>query len=400
MTRSAALLFGCAALLLPIDAALAQQGRNLGREIREHRERLDSIRDARSQLEASLEQLRGQMYTLTGELQNIERQKTATERIVNELDRQIGFLNAQIDTVTLELLLAQDAYAERQAVLERRLTDIYKRGRLWPFQVLLAAESFGDLLSRYKYLSQVSRQDRALVEEVEELRDRVQGRREQLVDLRTELEGRRDDRGDELGRYTALEQQRQRALRTARAAQQAATTRLDSLTRAEEQLTSLLASLEEARRRALARGEPVVVDPTISEDQLGRLDWPAEGPVLYRFGRAAGPDGTVIRRHGIGIRVPVGTPVTAVAAGSVVQAGFMDTYGLVVILDHGGGYYTLYLYLSQLEVRTGQFVARGELVGRSGGQNSDEGPHLEFQIRSGEGTAIALDPENWLRRRR
>jgi murein DD-endopeptidase MepM/ murein hydrolase activator NlpD len=74
------------------------------------------------------------------------------------------------------------------------------------------------------------------------------------------------------------------------------------------------------------------------------------------------------------------------------------TYGPTVILDHGEGFYTLYLYLSEVQVQEGQRVALGEVVGLSGGQNSDEGPHVEFQIR-GEGS-IALDPVNWLKSRR
>ena len=63
-------------------------------------------------------------------------------------------------------------------MLERRLVDIYKRGALYTFQALLAAESFGDLLSRYKYLYLTSRQDRALVADVEKLRNRVVEQRE------------------------------------------------------------------------------------------------------------------------------------------------------------------------------------------------------------------------------
>ena len=92
---------------------------------------------------------------------------------MNELDRQIGSLRAELDTVTLDLLLAEDALAETRAILDKRLVEIYKRGSLWIFEVLLAAESFGDLLSRYKYLYLVSRQDRALTRSVEELRHKA-----------------------------------------------------------------------------------------------------------------------------------------------------------------------------------------------------------------------------------
>jgi murein DD-endopeptidase MepM/ murein hydrolase activator NlpD len=94
----------------------------------------------------------------------------------------------------------------------------------------------------------------------------------------------------------------------------------------------------------------------------------------------------------------VGTPVRAVAGGVVRMAEPYGTYGPSVIVDHGGGFYTLDLYLSEVHVRLDQPVTLGDVVGLSGGQASEEGPHIEFQVR-GEGS-IALDPLNWLKSRR
>jgi murein DD-endopeptidase MepM/ murein hydrolase activator NlpD len=73
------------------------------------------------------------------------------------------------------------------------------------------------------------------------------------------------------------------------------------------------------------------------------------------------------------------------------------TYGLCVVLDHNGGYYSLYCQLRGADVREGQPVERGAVVGRTGGANSDQGPHLHFEIRGDGGQA--LDPVQWLRRR-
>src|SRR5260370_21320376 len=103
---------------------------------------------------------------MAAEMASLDRQKESTNRIVNELDRQIGGLSGQIDQITVDLLLAQDALEDKRAVAERRIVDISKRGPLYAYQVLLAAESFGDLLSRYKYLYLVSRQHRLLANDM------------------------------------------------------------------------------------------------------------------------------------------------------------------------------------------------------------------------------------------
>jgi septal ring factor EnvC (AmiA/AmiB activator) len=384
---------GAAFLAAVAAVALAGPARaqTVNERIRENQRRLDEIRQERSQLERQLDQLNGQAHTIASELQNIDRQKTVTGRIVNELDRQIGSLNSEMDTVTFELMMAQDALAETKAVLQGRLVEIYKRGPLWMFEVLLAAESFGDLLSRYKYLYLVSRQDRALSRQIGELRDRVQQRHRELTTVHTELARQRDDRGQELSRYLSLERRRQRALQNTEASRRSASERLSRLARDEEQLAELLATLERERNRAF--GGP----PTITESSIGALEWPVDGRLIYRFGREAGPDNTTLRRQGIGIAAPAGTPVRAVAGGRIEHTGPYGTYGLMVIVSHGASYRTLYLYLSRLQVQPGELIQAGDILGYSGGQSTEEGPHIEFQIR-GQG-AIALDPLNWLKRR-
>ena len=381
--------FGLAlGLSLLLAAPAVAQRPNINQRIRDNQERLEGIREERTRLEQELNRLRGQAYTIGTELENIERQKAVTNRLVNELDRQIGTLGSELDTVTVELIITEDALAETQAVLQARLVEIYKRGPLWIFEVLLAAESFGDLLSRYKYLYLVSRQDRALTQEVGELRDRVAARRGELVLVHGELARQRTNRENELGRYVSLERRRQRALRDTQSSEQAAAQRLTALARDEERLLGIIATLERERSRS------PVTDATITDASVGRLAWPVDGRVLYKFGRQAGPDNTAIRQHGIGIAVPVGTAVKVVAGGVVQHAGPFGTYGPTVLVEHGGGYYTLYLYLSRVDVAVGATVAAGAVVGLSGGASSDEGAHIEFQIR-GQG-GIALDPQNWL----
>jgi len=391
MRGAPASLLGAAALAACLYA-LPATAQEVDRQLRANQARLDSIRREREQLEAELERLRGRAHNLATELANVERQVAATNRLVNELDRQIGTLGASLDTVTLELALTEDALAEKRAILRRRVAEIYKRGPLWTFQVLLAAESFGDLLSRYKYLYLVSRQDRALVGAVEELRRRIVAQRGQLLRIRQELAARREERATELSRYQRLEQRYQRSLRETRASERAAAARVDSLARAAERLNQVIAALERARRSSPTGAAG---PSTITSSDLGKLDWPASGELVYRFGTYRLPNNTTVRQNGIGIRMPVGSPVRAVAAGSVALARPLNTYGPTVMLDHGGGFYTLYLYLSKLEVREGQHLAAGQVLGLSGGETSAEGPHIEFQIR-GQG-GIALDPLNWLK---
>src|SRR5574341_164625 len=375
----------------------AQQRPTFDQQMRDNQRRLETIRQERSAVEAELARLRTAAHSLSDELSNLERQKQTTTRIVNELDRQINEISGQVDQTTTDLLLAQGALQEKRAVLARRLVDIYKRGPLYSYQVLLAAESFGDLLSRYKYLYLVSRQDRKLADDMDRLRRKIDRERRVLVEARDALGRRRGERTDELQRFVTLERDRRENLRATQRGAQQAERRLSQLERNERDLNDRIEALERARREAEARGAPAG-PASITTADLGRLAWPVEGRLLYRFGVEQGPNNTRIPRHGIGIAAPVGAAVRAVAAGTVKLVGPLGLYLTSVLVDHGGGYYSFYAYLDDATVAKDDRVVAGQVIGHVGGENSDEGAHLHFEIR-GQG-GIALDPINWLRTRR
>lgn len=378
-------------LVLVTSPASAQANPELERS----RQRLEQIRRERDQLQAQQQRLQGQVTDVNAQLRNLERQRENTSELVAEIERQIGGLGSQLERSAAELTLADDNLVERKAVLQRRLADIYKRGPLYTFQVLLAAESFGDLVTRYKYLHLTSRQDRALVQDVERLADRVRGRRNDLLGIQNELDRRREERAAELERYGELMADRQTTLRTLERNTAQTRDRLTALQRDESRLNDLLASLERARRTAGAAPTPAGTGITTAD--VGRLAWPVEGEILYQFGREQLANGGVIRRNGIGIGAAAGTPVKAVADGVVALRERLGTYGLTLIVEHGNGYWAVYGQLASASVAQGARITAGQVIGTVGGEGSDRGAHLYLEIRGQN--QIALDPMTWLRRR-
>lgn len=393
--RAGAVLLGLAMALGPTRAG-AQQPTDLEKS----RQRLEQIRAERERLRQEQERLQSQVRDAGRELDNLERQRETTNRIVNELERQIGGLGSQLDNTSVQLTLAEDNLLDRQAVLDRRLVDIYKRGSLYTFQVLLAAESFSDLLSRYKYLYLTSRQDRTLVTDVERLRNSIKAQRGELVVVQEQLDRRRAERENELRSYRTLAEERSGQIRKLRQTSQSTARRLSILAKDEDNLTDVLATLERNRRpgnRTAPSAPTARRNDGVSTADLGRLDWPVAGRIIYDFGPDTLASGAKITRHGIAIGAAPGTPVTTVSAGRVVLVQRLGTYGLSVIIEHPSGYFSLYMQLASATVKVGDEVAKGQAVGSVGGENTAEGPHLYLEIRGDN--QIALDPTDWLRRR-
>src|SRR5688572_18263335 len=275
------------------------------------RRRLEDIRAERDRLRREQQRLESQVRDAGAELRNIERQREVTNRLVNELERQMRGLGDQLLNSSQELALAQDNLLDRRAVLERRLIDIYKRGTLYTFQVLLTAESFGDLLSRYKYLYLQNRQDRSLVQDIGRLETRIRQQRGELVNVQEDLDRRREERASELKSYVALADERSAKLGRLRRTSESTRERISTLERDEARLNDVLAALERARRAPRA-GAPRPVNAgggDLTTADLGSLDWPVSGRILFQFGRDTLPSGAVIRRNGIGIGAAAGSPV-------------------------------------------------------------------------------------------
>lgn len=377
---------------------------DLRQEIQQSQVRLEEIREERERLQREMESLSSRARDVTGELRNIERQISASRSVLAEIDLQHELTAQRVQGSTAELLRTRERLRESEAIHLRRLRDIYQRGPLSTVRVLLGADSFADLLNRYRYLELIARYDRALVERITELEAALEAQNRELQQSMAELGRLRQTKLGEVAELRNVEVEHRQTLERFRSREATARSRLDVLAADEERLTGLIDNLEERRleleRRAAVAGRASGA-PTLSPEAMGSLPWPVEGPLVYRFGPDRRPNGTVLRWNGIGIGAPPGAPVRAVRSGRVVLAGPFEGYGPTVVLSHGGGFYTLYLYLEEIGVVEGRQVEAGQVVGTVGGRDTPEGAHVEFQIRApvqGE-SPQAMDPLPWLRTR-
>ena len=393
-TKCLVLAAAVAAAALPVTAH-AQQPTGEAK-IRQQREELERIRRERDELQRNMSELQTRAHDLNEEVSNLHQQADATARVVRSLDVQLETITTEVDGTTSSLLRAEDELAVKRAVLRRRLIDIYKRGPMYTTEALLAARTFGQLLGRYKYLHELALRDRSLVARVEDLYDQVAKQRRQLVRLRDEFERSRQEKREEEERLRALEESQSKNLSVVKRSAKQTQARLVAIGRDETRLANVIASFEEARRKAAERPNAPAVPSrsTLKTTDFGKLDWPVDGTIIYRFGRAVNPNNTTIRWNGVGIAAPSGASVKAVAGGEVMVSEAIGTYGLTVIIQHGGGDYSVYGSLARADVQKGQQVIKGQVIGAVGVSDPELDPHLHFEIRP---KGRAIDPLVWLR---
>ncbi len=385
------------AVLLTIVSATAAWGQNADARLRAQREELDRIRAERDSLQNESRQLQGRVRSLQDEVILLGRQAAATTRLVKSLDQQLANIGAEVDTANQRVEAAQVEVVHRRDRLRGRVRDIYKRGPLFATEAFLAARSFGELVARYKYLHELALYDKSVVKRGEDLLQQIDGQRQLLVRLQDEFERSREEKAREQIRLKDLEVLRQRALGQARKTSQQVDARLAEIRRDEARVANFIAAAEAAARRAApGTADAAPATSALKTSDYGALDWPVDGSIMYSFGRAINPNNTSIRWNGIGIEAALGASVKSIADGEIMVAEPIGTYGTTVIIQHGGGDYSVYGSLQRAGVTKGAKVKKGQIIGTVGQADPDLAPHLHFEIRP---KGRATDPLTWLQQR-
>jgi septal ring factor EnvC (AmiA/AmiB activator) len=390
------ILVALVAAALLAAPGLAQQD---SLETAKRKEMEEARRLARENREAAT-RLKGQETQELGKLHKAERQLNMTRKRLTLLQRRRKNLDSQLAGTRVDLERSMLSLDQRRQQLARRVRNIYKYGSARELEFLLSPRSFGQLLARWDYLVLLAEQDRLLLEDVRQRKEEVEANQQRLQINLNEIQRTASRTSAENERLDGLRREKESsvlAIQTQRKNFEAAAAELERTARS---IQRLLQSLETNRKAETGRAKAEGRTPQPYSGDFGKaegaLDWPLRGSLVGHFGPETHPKwGTVTPNNGIDIQAAIGTPVRAVARGRVEYTSEdYGTYGQMIILNHGDGYFTLYGHLSEIDVSVGQEVEPGATIARSGDSGSLKGPILHFEVRKG---ASPLDPEHWLR---
>ncbi len=308
-------------------------------------------------------------------LDQIHAERLATEARLQDLEQE-------------ERGLEQELAAERGA-LAGELRAAYVNGREEQLKLLLNQEdpaTFGRMLSYYGYFG------RARAERIAGIRDKL----EHLALVREKIAAEHE----RLAALEADQQQQVAALRSAQQSRTRAVAAIEGQIRSQRSELGRLQSQAQALERLIDQLRKALEDTPVArqapfEPLRGKLPWPVQqGRVLARFGQPRA--GGSMRWQGMLIGTDRGARVRAPYAGRVVYADWLPGMGLMVVLDHGGGYMSLYGHNEELFRKVGDAVSAGDVIGSVGDTGGHNEPALYFEVRRGR---QPVDPETWLQKR-
>ena len=394
--RAGRVLAALLGLLVLAAPAIGQQD---SLETAKRRELEEVKRLARQNREAAT-RLRGKESEEITKLKRTERQLSSARRRLNLLQRRHRNLDQQLQGTQVALERSRLTLDQRRQQLARRLRNLYKYGMARELEFLLSPRSFGQLLARWDFLVLVAEQDRMMIDDVRARKEEVEANQQRLQINLGQIQRNTRRTTTEGDRLDGLRRERESSvlsIQTQRKNYEAAAAELDRTARS---MQRLLQQLESNRKSESTRAKAEGRAPQPYSSDFGReegsLEWPLRGRLIGHFGPETHPKwGTVTPNNGVDIEAAVGTPVRAVARGRVdYTSEDYGTYGQMIILNHGDGYFTLYGHLSDIGVSVGQEVEAGREIARSGDSGSLKGPILHFEVRKG---GSPLDPEQWLK---
>jgi murein DD-endopeptidase MepM/ murein hydrolase activator NlpD len=362
--------------------------------------RLESVQAKISQAKQREQELAGEIAVVNSRIRGLAARVGDVSVQLGTLERDLTLHQQKLDRLT-ELYRVETSrfvFLRRQYRLSldrlgRRLIQIYESGEASALEVLLSAHSFTDLVSQAEYVAAIGVQDKRIAESVGQAKADVRAQRLRTSRVRAVVASET--------RTIAVRTEQVRALRDTLLAGErrlaaARTEKRQSLLQIEESKREYLheaaglqsASAALAARIQAAQASKSYAAASDATPSASGLIWPVTGPVVSPFGMRWG------RMHeGIDIAVSSGTPIHAAASGRVLYAGWMDGYGNLVAIDHGGGLSTAYGHQSSVAVGVGQTVSQGDTIGYVGCTGHCFGPHLHFEVRV---NGAPVDPLGYL----
>jgi len=288
-----------------------------------------------------------------------------------------------------ELAQRQEEINAKKAAVKEHLRFIYKEGQEEPLRLLFSAKDPSDLFKRYQTLVLISQRETMILEDYSSTYRRLAEKESEMKQTRTELLEDKEQLNRKLAEIELDRRKKMALLASVKGEKETYQKMVLELEDAAGHLRSLIEELEHQRKeKSVLKG---------FAREKGKLPWPSEGVVIAAFGKQKHPRfDAYIYRKGIEIRSGEGDNIRAIYNGTVVYGDWLKGYGLLIILDHGENYYSLYAHAEKLLVAVGDKVRKDQVIGQVGDTGFTGESSLYFEIRRG---SEPIDPVKWLKKR-
>lgn len=289
------------------------------------------------------------------------------EEVINEKEAEINAKNAEIEALTLQI-------EETNNKLKTRLKVMYEYGTTSYLQLILESKGLSDLVTRLSVVKRVYDYDKNVIAEFINTKQQVEDARQLIVNEQKEQIEARDILEKKKSSLEALKSEKQQII-------DELNSDINALEKEEKQKEADYEALKKELNAALAAESSRSSKSVYTGN--GQFAWPSDSStrITSSYGYRTHPiSGKQSLHRGIDIGAALGSNVLAAESGTVITAGWNNSYGYYITINHGGGLVTLYAHNSKLLVSKGDKVTKGQVIAKCGSTGNSTGPHIHFEV--------------------
>ena len=379
----------CLALLLSFTPANAASSSEIRDQIDALEQEQDALAQQMEKLEAQLTENAEQLQQMVAEKQTIDQQINLLHALIINANEQIAAYAVLIADKQLELEKAEQNLAQLNLSYKERIRAMEEAGELSYWTILFESRSITDFLDRLNMIQEIARSDRRRLEQIRAAAQEVTLAQKELEAEQAALEDARAELQETQLLLQEKSQHSQELVLQLLAKGEEYETLLEQAEQEDEKLMQEIAKLEDdfddaVYQEWLATYVPPTTAPEVEYPAVCDSGWLT--PVSnYRltspFGMRLHPILGIYRMHsGVDMACPEGTPIYATRGGKVTIAKYSSSAGNYVQINHGDGYASVYMHMTEYVVSAGDYVAQGQLIGYVGNTGLSKGDHLHFGI--------------------
>jgi septal ring factor EnvC (AmiA/AmiB activator) len=354
------------------------------------KEKLDNLKRSISSLEKRLDKRNREKNKLVNELKKVELEAAKTGKSIRQLNTKISRRINKLSSLENQQHDLQQNIKNQNSTISEHLAAAYKIGDQEPIKLLLNQEDPQQLSRLFKYYSYFLEARNKKIETYITDAETLSGLMTQVRQQKLLLDSSKKELVQDQKQFSVVSKRRSAALKKLTISLQSDKAKLDKLLAERAELEELLNTVE------VAVSDLVLAPPPGQQtfvSQKGLLQWPLKGRVAHSYGSQRSGS---LRWEGWMIGAKSGQPVNAVHDGQVIFSNYLRGFGLLIILNHGDGYMTLYAHNEELLKDTGDWVLSNETIARAGDSGGLDKPALYFEIRK---QGQPADPKVWLGKR-
>ena len=355
------------------------------------------IEDTRRKIKSQKQKER----TTSRRLSNIDKEISLTNKLYNQLKNELNKSEIEIDKLSKGIKANEEQLSKLRYRYSQRIIQMYKKGTLSDIEKMLSSSSWRQAMYRAKYMGIISDIDQRTQNKIKSLLIDI-GKQRILLEsnYRNKMRLKKDQEQSKVS-LRASRKKRQKELDKIKKNQSELTKYLEEKQAGMQELEALFKKIRQEKssfdRADRIKKQQAALKTQVFSKLKGQLPWPASGRVVKKFGRSWNPERkTTTENPGIDIKGKPGSPVRSIIGGIVTTITYIRGYGTTLIIDHGGGFYTVYSHITSVEANEGLEVQAGDVIAYMGDAGSVEGSKLHFEI---WGNGQKLNPEKWLMKR-